>query len=504
MTGLLITTSALVAQNLFARTYGRNGVDIAYSIVQTSDGGYAVAGYMTGFGASFEDFFLLKVDAYGALDWLRTFGGSEPDIAYSLAQTSDGGYAVAGSTFSFGSGYDDCMILKLNSSGGLEWAKTFGAVYLPQSWEEAYSIIQASDGGYAVCGSMTYSGAEDGDVLVFKTSSYGTLEWAKEIGVMGWDEAFSLVQTSDGGYAVAGGTRSLGAGSADFLVLKLSSSGTLEWARTFGDMNSDACANSIIQTSDGGYAVAGGIYISATADYEIAVIKLNSSGGLQWARTFGELSSVDYAYSIVQTSDGGYALAGETNGGCLIMKLDPSGGPVWAKTYGGTNSNFRSVIQSQDGGYVAAGYTESVGNGDFLILKLDRNGDYPDCVQPFSPAIGIPTLTTSSPTGLTDISLQTSAPSPTINTPTITATDACQPVDVGERAGESGIPGIAVRFLPSGVLFDSPEAMAIRVYAADGRLAYSGKLQKGENRISLDLGVYLWQAGPYKGKAVVR
>ncbi|MEO0210425.1 MAG: hypothetical protein ABIN66_01065, partial [candidate division WOR-3 bacterium] len=144
-----ITTNTLIGQFLFAKTYGGTSGDYAYSITQTSDGGYAVAGRTESFGAGSWDFLVLKLNPDGSLAWARTFGGTIDDYAYSITQTSDGGYAVAGYTTSFGAGNVDFLVLKLNPDGSLAWARTFGGT----NDDYAYSITQTSDGGYAVAGS---------------------------------------------------------------------------------------------------------------------------------------------------------------------------------------------------------------------------------------------------------------------------------------------------------------------------------------------------------------
>ncbi|MEO0192922.1 MAG: hypothetical protein ABIM46_09095 [candidate division WOR-3 bacterium] len=226
-----ITTNILVGQWLFAKAFGGFDLDRAHSIIQTSDGGYAVAGWthISSVGINW-DFLVLKLNLDGSLAWTKRYGGTYDDYAYSITQTSDGGYAVAGSTWSFGVGGPDFLVLKLNPDGSLAWARTYGG---PGS-EEAISITQTSDGGYAVAGSTYSFGAGNGDLLVLKLNPDGSLAWARTYGGGSSDWAWSIIQTTDGGYAVAGYTPSFGAGYEDFLVLKLNPDGSLAWARTYG------------------------------------------------------------------------------------------------------------------------------------------------------------------------------------------------------------------------------------------------------------------------------
>ena len=206
--------------------------DVAYSIVQTTDGGYAVAGATNSFGAGGSDMYIVKLSSTGSLQWSKTVGGTNFDYAYSIIHTIDGGYAVAGSTNSFGAGGYDMYIVKLNATGSLQWTKTVGGAVDDYAW----SIIQTTDSGYAIAG-LTYSfGAGNYDMYIVKLSSTGSLQWSKTVGGTGDDEAYSIIQTTDGGYVVAGFTNSFGAGGYDMFIVKL-------------DANGNTCANSTSPSS---------------------------------------------------------------------------------------------------------------------------------------------------------------------------------------------------------------------------------------------------------------
>ncbi len=502
-----ITTNMLFGQVLFARTFGGTLGEVAQSITQTSDGGYAVTGYTYGFGAGSADFLVLKLNPDGSLAWARTFGGANGEWLHSMIQTADGGYAVIGETWSFGAGGADLLLLKLDPDGSIAWARTFGGT--ANDW--VYQITQTADGGYAVAGGTDNFGAGGADALLLKLGPDGSLAWARTFGGTGHDYVCSVNQTADGGYVVAGGTNSFGAGSFDLLALKLNPDGSVVWARTFGGV-SDDYAGSLIQTSDGGYAVAGRTASFGSGNYDLLVLKLNPDGSPAWARTFGGVNR-EYARSITQTTDGGSAVVGETEsfsvggGDFFILKLDPDGSLAWARTFGGTSTDYaESVTQTSDGGYVVAGYTWSFGTGeyDFLVLKIGPDGNYPDCVRDCSPTVHDVSLSTFTPSVGADCLPSTSSPSPAIGTPTLTITDACPSVSV-EEDDFYRRPRITCTLLPSGLIFISPENnLKIRIYKPDGRLAYAGELKKGENRISLDRGVYFWMAGQSKGKAAVR
>ena len=188
----------------------------------------------------------------GHTNWNKTYGGFRIEVAYSVIQTSDGGYAIAGYTTTYGAGKHDFWLVKTDSTGNLEWSRTYGG---PESNEEAYSVIQTSDGGYLIAGEKSDGDGEE-DFWLVKTDSSGNLEWSRTYGGSGGDVARSVIQTSDGGYVIAGYTNSYGAGGFDFWLVKTDSSGNIEWSRTYGGPKSDE-ARSVIQTLDGGYAVVG-------------------------------------------------------------------------------------------------------------------------------------------------------------------------------------------------------------------------------------------------------
>ncbi|MEO0211970.1 MAG: hypothetical protein ABIN66_08995 [candidate division WOR-3 bacterium] len=496
------------SQNLFAQAYGGANDDDALSIIQTEDNGYVVTGWTTSFGSGYEDLLVFKLNPYASLVWASTYGGAGRDLAYTIIQTSDGGYAVAGYSWSFSVGGSDCLFLKLNSDGSLDWARTYGETNLNDFLR---SIIQTSDGGYAILGSAYSSVTDSYDFLLIKLNQDGSINWARTYGGTGAEEGYSIIQTTDGGYVVVGYTMSFGPGDADFLILKIDSDGSIVWAKTYGGTAHDY-PRSITQAPDGGYAVAGSTKSFGAGNDDFLILKLNSDGSLVWARTYGG-ADYDYANSIIMTSDEGCAIAGVTSSfgagiyDNFLIKLNSDGSLAWARTFGGWSSDDAScLIQATDGGYVVAGETWSFGAGryDFLVFKLSSDGSYPGCVQDCSPIVHDVSPLTSVPSVVSAVSsLHTSSPSLTITTPNLGITDACQPVVV-EESVSYGKEGITYSPVIGGVLFVSAEAMAIKIYSADGKLAYSGELRKGKNRINLDAGVYFWHAGQFKGKAVVR
>ncbi len=475
----------------FARTYGGTSYDLAYSVQQISDGGYIVAGGTRSFGAGNRDFILIKTNSLGNVQWAKTYGGGSDDYAYSVQQTSDGGYIVAGWTASFGAGDKDILLVKTDANGNVQWAKTYGGTN--EDW--AYSVQQTSDGGYIVAGWAASFGAGSFDFLLIKTNSSGNVQWARTYGGTNSDYAYSVQQTSDGGYIVAGYTSSFGAGSFDLLLIKTNSSGNVQWARTYGGTNSDH-AYSVQQTSDGGYIVAGWTASFGAGGWDAFLIKTNSSGNVQWARTYGG-TGIDDARSVQQTSDGGYIVAGYTrsfgagNRDFILIKTNSLGNVQWAKTYGGTNDDEAySVQQTSDGGYIVAGWTNSfgAGNWDALLIKTDADGNIGSCgiVGNASPTVNTvsPTVNTPSPS-VSSISPTVNSPSPTVTSPTLTVSEPC-PLSISESCQiTSGI----ITLYKGGIKVSRSGEFEVKVYNVSGVMVKSIK-GKDEVKLELSRGVY--------------
>jgi len=375
---VVLRKESIVRTDAWQRTFGGRWADEAMSVQETNDGGYIVGGYTWSFGMGNSDVYILKLDSHGNLVWEKTFGGTERDYALSIQQTSDGGYIVAGMTESFGAGYYDVYVLKLDANGNKVWEKVYGG----SNNEEARSIRQTSDGGYIVAGYTKSFGAGESDVYILKLDPSGNKVWDATFGEGSWEGAYSVQETNDGGYIVAGWTQSFGVAMVDVYVLKLSSGGELQWYRTFGGDRREV-AFSICQSSDGGYVFAGYTESFGARMMDVYIVKLDENGNKVWEKVYGG-SNNEEAWSIRQTSDGGYIVAGYTEsfgaGGkdVYVLKLDANGNKVWEKTFGGSSDDRgRSIQQTSDNGYILVGRTGSFGAGDVdvYILKLDKYGN---------------------------------------------------------------------------------------------------------------------------------
>ncbi|MFQ6124976.1 MAG: kelch repeat-containing protein [Candidatus Heimdallarchaeota archaeon] len=357
------------------QTYGGAEGDAAYAVIQTTDGGFALAGWTESYGAGDADFYLVKTDAHGTMEWQQRYGGAESEWARTGIQTMDGGFALAGFTTSFGVGWYDFYLVKTDAHGTMEWQQTYGGA----GEESARAVIQTADGGFVLAGFTTSIGAGGRDGWLVKTDAHGTVEWNQTYGGAEGDEAYAVIQTADGGFALAGVTSSFGTGDPDIWLVKTNAGGELLWTRTYGGSENDV-AFSAIQMADGGFALAGYTMSFGTGDPDIWLVKTDIYGEMDWQRTYGGVG-YDVAWAMIQTADSGFALAGKTEGKTAVIylsgdfwlvKTDAHGTVEWQQTYGGAEGNQAyAVIQTADDGFALTGVTESNGAGgrDAWLVK---------------------------------------------------------------------------------------------------------------------------------------
>jgi predicted secreted protein len=261
----------------FAQTYGGTNNEWGYSLVETSDGGYAIAGETYSYGAGGSDFWLVKTDPAGNAQWNQTYGGTDWDEGFSVVETSDGGYVITGYTNSYGAGNTDVWLIKTDASGTMLWTRTYGGT----SGEWGYSVVETSNGGYAITGTTLSYGAGGYDVWLIKTDASGTAQWTRTYGGTDHDYGYSVVETSDGGYVITGYTNSYGAGNTDVWLVKTDSAGTAQWNQTYGGSDYDR-GYSVVETSNGGYAITGQTGSFGAGNSDFWLVKTDVESGLAW------------------------------------------------------------------------------------------------------------------------------------------------------------------------------------------------------------------------------
>ncbi|HEX2014377.1 MAG TPA: cadherin-like domain-containing protein [Nitrososphaera sp.] len=352
--------------------------DMFRGIEAASDGGYVIAGTTDSYGAGRRDGWIIKVDENGNVESQRTYGGKSGDVIRSLRSTSDGGFVTAGLSYSFDEGGGDFWLMKFDRNEKLEWQRTYGG----GGFDMAHTVAPTRDGGYLIAGFTTSFGAEGKDYFVIKVDSSGVVQWQKRYGGIG-DEVIRIAkQTSDGKYLVAGFTHSFGQ-SGDIMVLKLDAEGNVDWQKRYGGAKFEE-PSSILEAPDG--------YIileqsSSFGNTDAWIFKIDHDGKILWQKRHGG-SGFDELSSARMMPDGGFITAGETKSfGTVhedfwIASFDSEGKMKWHKTYGGDGvDEAEAIALTPEGGSIVVGTTRSFGSddGDIWVIRLDSNGDADQC-----------------------------------------------------------------------------------------------------------------------------
>jgi uncharacterized delta-60 repeat protein len=266
------------------------------------------------------------------------------------------------------------FIVSADTAPPIQWELNLG----DNLEETIYDIAQTSDGGYIAAGKK-YSVNTFEDIYVVKLTASGDVEWENKYLAAKEDYANSIKQTSDGGYIVCGGTYTESEGVNDFKILKLDPAGEVEWEQKYGGNQRDVC-EAIIQTKDGGYLAAGDTWLNFY-DRDIFLIKFDPNGNIEWDLNIGG-GEEDGAYDIQQTPDNGYIIAGYTRTVsdlsyiAYIVKTDPDGTVEWKSEFGGGSDDQFYSITLDENGYVAAGYTKSFNEfSDIFVVKVNQDGE---------------------------------------------------------------------------------------------------------------------------------
>jgi hypothetical protein len=426
----LFITSCLLAQPTLVnqRTVGGSLNDELTSMDIAKDGGFIIGGTSsstisfekTDSSRGYSDYWIVKFNNNGAIQFDKTFGSDANDELHALQQTKDGGYILGGESWGGKSGdksdtnrmdrfaYNDYWIVKLDAAGNKQWDKTLGGYQL----DELHALQQTRDGGYILGGnsSSVVSGEKtDGcrgvaaDYWIIKLDSLGNVQWDKTIGGTAYDYLTAIKQTPDGGYIIGGWSESSISyektdycrGSYDYWVVKIDKFGNIQWDKTIGGFAADQL-KSIDLTNDGGYILGG--YSQSNISGEKSensrglgdywMVKINASGNIQWQKTIGG-SDNDAMFSIEKTMDGGYVLGGHSNSNISgektenskggndywIVKTDNVGNIQWQKTIGGSNEDDLMAVEEVGNNYLLAGSSKSGATGD---KNQNRRGQYFD------------------------------------------------------------------------------------------------------------------------------
>ncbi|MFX0066444.1 MAG: hypothetical protein ACFFC7_30165 [Candidatus Hermodarchaeota archaeon] len=396
---LLSLISIMVEEQVWTQTYGNYGFQRAFAVIQTPDGGFALAGY-TESDSEEADFWLVKTDVNGIAQWNQTYGHGAKEECYDAILTIDGGFALVGITNSYGAGEQDFWLVKTDANGILQWNQSYGG----PGRDTAGTVIQTIDGGFALAGYINdtsrYWWYNTFDFWLVKTDTNGTMLWNQTYGDIKSEECYNIIQTADGGFALTGCTESYGARGKDFWLVKTDANGVAQWNQTYGGTGEEV-AYTVIQTADGGFALAGSTNSYGAGDRDFWLVKTDVNGVIQWNQTYGD-AKYDWCTDAVQTADGGFALAGTGTMQQLlplgdkydawIVKTDANGRTEWTQSFENPYwDTIYAVVQTTDEGFALAGETNL--GFDFRLWKIDPRSSLSDTLEITTPALTATLLT---------------------------------------------------------------------------------------------------------------
>ena len=349
------------------------------AIQETSDGGFIVTGYVEDWNTDDQQFYLVKTDSTGEVEWSQLYGDSSDDDAYAVSQTSDGGYIVGGRTKSSGAGLYDLWLIKTDQQGEILWEKTLGGA----KDDVAYSLLVLDEDDYLVVGSTASYGSGNSDVWVLKTSSEGDILWNITMGGTMNDVGREVIASADGGFVIVGETSSYGAGWNDIWLVKMSSDGSISWNQTYGGSANDI-GKSVTETDDG-FIIAGNSESFGSNLVEGYVVNVDPEGDLVWEQTFGGTSD-DYAESIALSTDEGYLVTGFTSStgtgesDVWLFSVSQEGDLIDESFYGGSlRDRMYEIVPTSDDGFILVGFTWSFGQGgNGYLIKITMDEPEPE------------------------------------------------------------------------------------------------------------------------------
>lgn len=365
----------------FQRVYGGQSYDVGKSLLQAQDNGFYIAGSTGSFGLESAQVMLIKTTDFGHTEWRKYYGSEFADQASSMVFTTDNNIIIAGFTEKVGKSYD-AYAIKVSLIGDTIWSRNFGG----ELWEFTREVVALADGGYALFG-QTYSyGAGNGDFHLLRLDANGDTLWTRTYGGPELESGESIAVTADGGFILAGYTESYGQGGIDGYLVRTDSDGDTLWTKTYGDVD-DEHIYSVIETSDGGIAIAGSTRSSGAGETDFLIKKLSALGVEDWTVVDGgELD--DVLYDIVEDGVGnlvvvGYTAAG-TGGGEDFRIIRWGADGVWnnlGRSFGSAKDDrAHEVIITPDNGYAVIGKS----NGfleqfdDAYLVKMDHQGQSGD------------------------------------------------------------------------------------------------------------------------------
>ena len=365
----------VVYHAVWDKTNGGDDGDIENGIVALETGEYALVGTCKSFGAQGTDICVVRMNGKGEIKWHILLGGEKKDVGKAITRAADGSLIILGTSKSFAKHYDrDLYVAKISLDGKLIWEQSLGG----KRDEYAGGIAGTDDGGFLVVGDSNSFGNGYKDVYIVKLDKNGKEISSHVIGGEKEDSAQALTRTADGSMMLVGYRELERSGDTDFFVMKLDQNGKKIWAKTYGPDQADRL-NAVTATADGGIVATGSTRSYKSAQTDMSVMKLDPDGNIIWHKIYG-FKYYEYGNAIASIGDGSVMVAGGTStlgkGGhsAYMITLDKSGKLIWSHVYGDRgNDRMNAITRMDDGSMVAVGESDSHSRATkFYMLKIDK------------------------------------------------------------------------------------------------------------------------------------
>jgi len=317
------------------------------------------------------------VNCFPQITFQRLIGGPQHERSQTLFSTFDGAYVVNAATGSFGAGDIDMMLIKLDATGNILWSNSYGTTV----YDNAEFSIETTDHNLVSAGRSNINGGSPTSAIIFKTDSAGNFQWSKNYGGTSDDGFVHIIETSGGGYAAVGNTKTLTAGSADILFVRTDANGDTVFTRSYGTIENEA-GSYVIQLADNGFLIAGRQTTMNGTKGDGILLRTDSAGNTLWIKMYGD-TLFEELTSVQQTPDGGFLAVGSTTGygsggfDILLLKTDSAGGVEWSHAYGGASTDAAYDVHILPGnGFLVSGFTESLGYGHRMASGFDDANIY--------------------------------------------------------------------------------------------------------------------------------
>jgi len=376
---MILDMQTLASDTIVITTYGDTLAEGGRSLCKTMDGGYLISGFTYSSGEGYSDALLMKVDAGGNQQWIRTIGGSLPDYANDAIETSDGNYLACGFTFSSGAGSADLLVFKTGPTGNVIWSRTYGGT----GYDIGKSVCETFDGKYMVCGYTESFGNGIDDIYLIKLDTAGNILWQNTYGSAESDMGNHVIETTDSAYVIAGNAGNRIPfpgygwwGDRNACLLKVDADGNLIYEKKYNQSNYQQWGNAVVETADHHFMIAGNNDLTSSELLNAYLIKASPDGSKEWARSYGESTYYDYGNAISASSDSSYLICGTTksvsNGNDVyFLKVDKNGNKLSKKIIGEEGFDWGSALCSAEGKEILVGTTNSYGSGGYDIMLIE-------------------------------------------------------------------------------------------------------------------------------------